>query len=96
MKKRGKLIKLPPPDKSYKYCKFDLFTDQLIGLGNIQDVIDDNQEAIIEAQQDEDYLTDAGVLRNTKKLCKRDLLETYRSISDDQRLTEKGTRNYKY
>ena len=90
------MVKLPPADKSYKYCKFDLFTDKLIGLGDLSSIIGEDQEQIIEANQDEDYLTDSGVLRNTKKLCKRDLLETYRQVTDDQRLTEKGCRNYKY
>ena len=47
--KRGRIIKLPPADKAYKYCKFDLFTDQMIGLGQLSQIIANSQEAIIEA-----------------------------------------------
>jgi hypothetical protein len=56
-------------------------------LGGIEDVA--NSQSLISAEQDEDYETDATVMRNTKKLCKRDLLETYRLLQTDQKEVEK-------
>ena len=94
--KRGRIVQMPKPEKSNKYCKFDLFTDELIGLGQITDIIDSDHESLIEAAQDEDYMTDSVVMRNTKKLCKKDLLDTYKALTENQLVTEKGTRNYKY
>ena len=58
-----------------KYCKFDLFTDKAIGLGRIsylnhkyltesQNTIEED-ENLIPAVNDEDYETDAQVLRKT-------------------------------
>ena len=50
--------------------------DKSIGLSGIEDVA--NSQSLIQADQDEDYETDTAVMKNTKKLCQRDLLETYR------------------
>jgi hypothetical protein len=35
-------------------------------------------------------------MRNTKKLCKRDFLETYRLLVSDQKNLERSTHNYRY
>lgn len=76
------MVKVPKKDKPNKYCKFDLFTDNLIGLSSINKIAEN--EGLIEAQQDEDYKTDHTVLRNTTRLCKKDLLETWKLIVDNQ------------
>ena len=87
-------VTLPDWSKALKYCKFDLFTDECIGLSGIEDVA--TSQSLIAADQDEDYLTDHDVMRNTKKLCRNDLLETYRRIVADYTKTECSTHNYKY
>lgn len=84
-----------PLRKSDRFCKFDLFTDEQIGLKNIEDVAL-SQEALVHADQDEDYSTDCEVMRNTKRLCFRDFKETWRQIVSDQHYTERHTHNYKY
>jgi len=77
-----------------KYCKFCLFTDKTIGLASIDDVA--NSQSVIETKEDEDYSTDAEVMRNTKRLCERDLRDSYRTLVSDQAAVERGCHNYKY
>lgn len=77
-----------------KYCKFYLFTDRTIGLISIADVA--NSQTIIETKEDEDYSTDTEVLRNTKRLCERDLRDSCRALMNDQAAVEKGCHNHKY
>ena len=88
---------LPKKTKDQKYCKFDLFTDAVIGLGDLEELFPESKGGIVvQANNDEDYITDAEVMRNTKKLCKKDFLETYRLLIDDPRNTERNTHNYAY
>ena len=68
--------------KNAKYCKFDLFTDEFIGLKDLEKITE--EECLIDAQQDEDYSTDTTVMRNTKRLCNNDLMETYRKVANQQ------------
>ena len=63
-------------DQKNKYCKFNLYLDSSIGLDKIDEL--PAYKTIHQAEQDEDYETDAAILRNTKKLCKNDLTSTYR------------------
>lgn len=79
-----------------KYCKFDLFSDRVIGLSSIEDVANSQSQTLITAKEDEDYETDAGVLRNTKKTCERDLRDTYLQMVNNPRAVEQGTHNYKF
>ena len=67
--------------RTQKYCKFYLFLDKDVGLAGIHDVA--SSQGLVQATSDEDYLTDAGVMKNTIKLCKRDLAETHGQILSD-------------
>lgn len=79
-----------------KYCKFDLFTDRDTGLANIEEVAQSQSQTLIAAREDEDYETDAGVMRNTKRICERDLKETYLQIMNNRKKVETTTHNYKF
>ena len=79
-----------------KYCKFDLFTDRMIGLQGIDDVANSQEETLIAAKEDEDYETDTGVLRNTKRTCERDLKQTYLQVVKNRKQVETRTHNYKF
>jgi hypothetical protein len=54
------------------------------------------EENLIPAANDEDYETDAQVLRKTKKICLMDVQDVYRSVVDNQKKTERSTRNFKF
>jgi hypothetical protein len=54
-----------------KYCKFEIFSDNFIGLEGINYL---QNESLMVTEQDEDYATDGKILNNTKKICIRDLL----------------------
>ena len=45
---------------------------------------------------DEDYGTDDGILANTKRICKRDLLEVFNDLGRDSKQVERNTHNYRY
>ena len=77
-----------------EYCKFKLFTDKHIGLLNLEYLTD--SQVVVQCNQDEDYMTDDGVLSNTKKICKNDLIDIYRCIIDNQKEVEKSTYNYRF
>ena len=79
-----------------KYCKFDLFTDRMIGLQLIDEVANSQQQTLITAKEDEDYETDAGVMRNTKRTCERDLKQTYLKIVNNHKQVESRTHNFKF
>lgn len=83
-----------PKRKSDKKCKFDLFTDKICGLENIYELCK-YTPGLITTEEDEDYLTDSTVLKNTKKLCLKDLLTLVHKMNCDPKLTYK-TNNYRY
>jgi hypothetical protein len=60
-----------------KYCKFDIFSDDVIGLEGINDL---QNESLMVTEQDEDYATDGKILKNTKRMCIKDLLETFKEL----------------
>ena len=77
-----------------KYSKFFLFTDSQIGLGDIEDCA--SSQAVIQADQDEDYLTDAAVMKSTIRLCKRDLVELDQILSQNKSQIERSCHNIRY
>ena len=50
-------------NKAHKYCKFDIYYDNQVGLEDINRMQKD--EALIITDQDEDYATDGKILLNT-------------------------------
>ena len=71
-----------------------LFTDEQIGLGKIESCA--SSQALIGTEQDEDYLTDAGVLRNTIRMCKKDLKEVVDLMDTDSDDVVRSCSNFRY
>ena len=69
-------------DERPKYLKFPLYTDrqtEMVGLEGLarDDAVFSRDKIVRSTAVDEDYGTDDGILANTRRICKRDLLDTY-------------------
>lgn len=58
--------------------KFPLYLDTHVGLNNVKRI----QHNLIDQSADEDYETDAEILRRTVNVCKRDCLHALKKIND--------------
>ena len=65
-------------NSAQKFCKFDLYTDKMVGLGEIGGC---HQESILSNDMDEDYETEQSILDQSKIECKKDLLYAYNRIT---------------
>ena len=88
--RQGKSARRVRPGK--QHLKFPLYLDEQVGLSELKNLT----QSLHDASADEDYETDAEIMRKTVLTCKRDVLFALKKMQAEPTTYHKTLRNHKY